>query len=57
MSVLGYTMQAGWVPGVTLMIDMPIPSYPDNFGHWAEALLPVYNVLAQVRRRLTLPPK
>ena len=50
--VLG--MQAGWVPGVTLMIDMPFPSYPDNFGHWAEALLPVYNVLAQVHRRLTL---
>ena len=42
------------MPGVTLMIDMPFPSYPDNFGHWAEALLPVYNVLARVRRRFTL---
>lgn len=51
---LRLSTQAGWVPGVTLMIDMPFPSYPDNFGHWAEALLPVYNVLAQVRRRFTL---
>lgn len=37
------------MPGVTLIIDMAFPAYPDNFGHWAEALLPVYNVLAQVR--------
>jgi len=43
--------QAGWVPGVTLIVDMPFPAYPDNFGHWIEALLPVYNVLAQVRRQ------
>jgi hypothetical protein len=39
------------VPGVTLIVDTPFPAYPDNFGHWIEALLPVYNVLAQVRRR------
>ena len=39
------------MPGVTLIVDMPFPAYPDNFGHWIEALLPVYNVLAQVRRQ------
>ena len=37
--------QAGWVPGTTLLLDLAFAAFPDNFGHWAEAILPVYNVL------------
>ena len=32
--------------GTTLIIDLPYPGYPDNMGHWAETLLPVYSVLS-----------
>ena len=28
------------------MIDIPFPAYPENMGHWAEVLLPLYSVLA-----------
>ena len=38
-------MQAGWVPGTTLLLDLAFPAYPDSMGHWSEALIPVYNVL------------
>jgi len=40
-------LQAGWVPGTSLLLDLAFPAFPDNMGHWAEALLPVYNVLEQ----------
>lgn len=39
--------QAAWVPGVSLLVDFPFAAYPDNFGHWAEVLLPIFNVLEQ----------
>lgn len=29
------------------MIDLAFPAFPDNMGHWAEALLPIYNVLEE----------
>ena len=38
--------QASLVTGTTLIIDLPYPGYPDNMGHWAETLLPVYSVLS-----------
>jgi len=34
------------VPGVTLFIDFPFPAFPDNLGHWAELLLPLYSALS-----------
>ena len=33
--------------GTTLLVDLAFPAFPDNFGHWAEAILPVYNVLCE----------
>ncbi|CAK0784873.1 hypothetical protein CVIRNUC_008078 [Coccomyxa viridis] len=39
--------RATWVPGVSLLIDYPFAAYPDNFGHWAELLLPIYNVIEE----------
>ena len=33
--------------GTTLIIDLPYPGYPDNMGHWAETLLPVYSALSR----------
>lgn len=38
-------MQTGWWAGNTLLIDFPFPAFPDNMGHWAEVLLPVYSTL------------
>lgn len=38
-------MQTGWWGGNTLLIDFPFPAFPDNMGHWAEVLLPVYSSL------------
>jgi hypothetical protein len=43
------------VAGVSLLVDLPFPAFPDNMGHWAEALLPVYNVLEQGPWREALP--
>lgn len=34
------------MPGVTLFIDFPFPAFPDNLGHWAELLLPLYSALS-----------
>jgi hypothetical protein len=31
--------------GTTVLIDQPYPSFPDNMGHWAEVLVPLYNLL------------
>ena len=28
-------------------MDFPFAAYPDNFGHWAEVLLPIYNFVEQ----------
>ena len=39
-------MQASYVQGTTLVLDLPYPSFPDNMGHWAEILLPIYSVLS-----------
>ena len=38
-------MQTGWWGGNTLLVDFPFPAFPDNMGHWAEVLLPVYSTL------------
>ncbi len=32
---------------MSLLVDFPFPAYPDNFGHWAEVLLPIYNFVQQ----------
>ena len=32
---------------MSLLIDYPFAAYPDNFGHWAELLLPIYNVIEE----------
>ena len=41
-----HCLQSAWWPGNTVMIDIPFPAYPENMGHWAEVLLPLYSVLA-----------
>ena len=28
-------------------MDVPFAAYPDNFGHWAEVLLPIYNFVKE----------
>ena len=40
-------LQAAWIPGLSLLVDFPFAAYPDNFGHWAEVLLPIYNTVEQ----------
>jgi hypothetical protein len=39
-------MQVCQVTGVTLLLDFPFPAFPDNLGHWAELLLPLYSALS-----------
>ena len=39
-------MQALWVEGTTLLLDFPFPAFPGNLGHWMEAFVAAYNVLA-----------
>lgn len=39
-------LQLCYVPGVTLFLDFPFPAFPDNLGHWAELLLPLYSALS-----------
>ena len=34
-----------WLGGTTVLIDQPYPSFPDNMGHWAEVLVPLYSLL------------
>jgi hypothetical protein len=41
----GSHAQAVWLGGTTVLIDQPYPSFPDNMGHWAEVLVPLYNLL------------
>jgi hypothetical protein len=48
---VGHGMPSAWlqvcyVPGVTLFLDFPFPAFPDNLGHWAELLLPLYSTLS-----------
>lgn len=40
------SLVAGLVRGTTLWLDFPFPAFPENMGHWAEALAPTYSVLA-----------
>ena len=40
-----------WLGGTTVLIDQPYPSFPDNMGHWAEVLVPLYNLLTSARWR------
>lgn len=42
-------VQVCYIPGVTLLIDFPFPAFPDNLGHWAELLLPLYSALSSSR--------
>lgn len=39
--------QAGVLRGTCLWIDFPFPAFPENMGHWAEVLLPVYSALVE----------
>ena len=39
-------MQASYVEGTTLVVDLPYPAFPENLGHWAETLAPIYSVLS-----------
>ncbi|BDA48143.1 hypothetical protein COCOBI_11-4020 [Coccomyxa sp. Obi] len=48
-------LMAGWVPGLSLLLDLAFPAFPDNMGHWMEALLPVYNILRQGAWKQALP--
>ncbi|MEW5302301.1 MAG: hypothetical protein WDW36_005101 [Sanguina aurantia] len=39
-------LRAGYLPGVTLMVDFPFPAFTDHLGHWAEILMPVFSMLS-----------
>lgn len=39
------SLQTGWWAGNTILVDFPFAAFPDNMGHWAEVLLPLYSVL------------
>lgn len=41
-----HNIQAGVLRGTCLWLDFPFPAFPENMGHWAEALAPVYSALA-----------
>lgn len=43
------------MPGLSLLLDLAFPAFPDNMGHWMEALLPVYNILRQEAWKRALP--
>ncbi len=43
------------MPGLSLLLDLAFPAFPDNMGHWMEALLPVYNILRQGAWKQALP--
>ena len=38
--------QAHWLAGTTILIDFAFPAYPDNMGHWAELIAPLFCTLA-----------
>ncbi|PSC75577.1 hypothetical protein C2E20_1509 [Micractinium conductrix] len=42
-----HNIQAGVLRGTCLWIDFPFPAFPENMGHWAEVLLPVYSALVE----------
>ena len=46
---------AGLVRGTCLWLDFPFPAFPQNLGHWAEALAPVYSALADGGWRARAP--
>ena len=46
--------QASYVGGTTLVLDFPFPAFPENMGHWAETLAPIYSVLSAGAWRETL---
>lgn len=43
------------MPGTTLLLDLAFPAFPDNFGHWAEAIVPIYNVLSARAWKSSIP--
>eukprot|EP01024_Parvocaulis_polyphysoides_P015147 TRINITY_DN16533_c0_g1_i1.p2 TRINITY_DN16533_c0_g1~~TRINITY_DN16533_c0_g1_i1.p2 ORF type:complete len:257 (-),score=10.86 TRINITY_DN16533_c0_g1_i1:57-827(-) len=42
-----HNFKMGYLWGVTLVIDFPLPWLTGNIGHWAELVLPIYSVLKQ----------
>lgn len=44
-------VEALWVPGTTLALDLVFPAFPSNLGHWAEILLPMFSALRDARWR------
>ncbi|GFR45470.1 hypothetical protein Agub_g6869, partial [Astrephomene gubernaculifera] len=47
MPSLTRNLRTGFLPGTTLLLDFPFPAFPDNLGHWAEILFPVFSVLSE----------
>jgi hypothetical protein len=41
------SLQTGWIEGTTLFVDFPFPAFPENMGHWAEVLFPLYSLLSE----------
>lgn len=40
--------QAFWLPGVSVLVDFPFSAYPDNLGHWAQTLVPLFCTLSSL---------
>lgn len=50
-----HNIQAGTLRGTCLWVDFPFPAFPENMGHWTEALAPVYSALADGAWRRRAP--
>jgi hypothetical protein len=44
-------IEAGVLRGTSLWVDFPYPTFPENMGHWAEVLLPIYSQLSDASWR------
>lgn len=38
-------IKASRLAGNTLVLDFPFAAFPDNLGHWAELMVPIYNIM------------
>jgi hypothetical protein len=38
-------VEALWISGTTLAVDLVFPAFPTNLGHWTEILLPMLSAL------------
>lgn len=50
-----HNIRAGVLLGTCLWVDFPFPAFPENMGHWAEVLAPIYSALTNASWRQRAP--